>query len=516
MGVQTKLTVNEPGDVWEQEADRIANQVMATSSHQAVSAAPPRIQRFSGQEPRQGSSAPASIDRTLAGPGRPLESGLREEMEHRFGYDFSRVRVHTGPAAAQSARDINAHAYTVGGSIVFGAEFTPGTHEGRRLLAHELTHVVQQSGTPANVVRRSNGFEDEPTLVEGSNPHRRDPNVGWRGHVERGGEKIPGNIASGEIVEKPPGPTSGGGGGGGSTAKAAQTEGKVARAAKVTRALSSAVAELPKVGALNAVFFYLDLHAAHFAALDYVRQRAEAAEELIAHVAEFEKSARALRGAVNDLERYEAALPGVTKILESGEQSLTISLEELEYIDAYAASAAKISGAAFDARFKLNKIIAGWDAVVALGQSTRDFTRKAIMETALLLDFRFSNEGGSFRNFLIAARDDAGRVEAWAGSKWHEAKDIVRSANLPLRRVQREIGSIRNDLLGLTAEPGGASAGVLVAIDYLKVARDANDTELVLDSVNHSLSVLNSVSGVFPQKARLSLLKGKLQELVSD
>jgi hypothetical protein len=67
-------------------------------------------------------------------------------MERRFGYDFSRVRVHTGPTAGQSAREVNAHAYTVGRNIVFSAgRFRPGTTEGRRLIAHELTHTIQQS-----------------------------------------------------------------------------------------------------------------------------------------------------------------------------------------------------------------------------------------------------------------------------------------------------------------------------------------------------------------------------------
>jgi hypothetical protein len=68
-------------------------------------------------------------------------------MEGRFGYDFSGVRVYTGTAAEQSVQDVNAKAYTVGRDIVFGAgQFLPGTLEGRRLIAHELTHVMQQSG----------------------------------------------------------------------------------------------------------------------------------------------------------------------------------------------------------------------------------------------------------------------------------------------------------------------------------------------------------------------------------
>ena len=145
LGLQTKLKVNEPGDIYEQEADRIADQVMATPAHPAVSGAPPRIQRFSGQSNGQMDAAPASVDQALASPGRPLEPALRQDMEQRFGHDFSRVRVHSGAAAEQSARDVNAHAYTVGHDMVFGAgQFAPGTQEGRCLIAHELTHVVQQ------------------------------------------------------------------------------------------------------------------------------------------------------------------------------------------------------------------------------------------------------------------------------------------------------------------------------------------------------------------------------------
>ena len=145
LGLQTKLKVNEPGDIYEQEADRIADQVMATPAHHAVNSAPSRIQRFSNQSNGQMGAAPASVDHALASPGRPLQPALRQDMEQRFGYDFSRVRVHSGAAAEQSARDVNANAYTVGHHIVFGAgRYASGTHEGRRLIAHELTHVVQQ------------------------------------------------------------------------------------------------------------------------------------------------------------------------------------------------------------------------------------------------------------------------------------------------------------------------------------------------------------------------------------
>ena len=148
--IQAKLIINAPGDVYEQEADRIANQVLAKAAHHVVSGVPPHIQRLSGQPAGQPGMAPASVDQALATPGKPLEPTLRKDMEQRFGHDFSRVRVHSGAAAEQSAKDVNANAYTVGHNMVFGAgRFAPETNEGRRLIAHELTHVVQQSQATA-------------------------------------------------------------------------------------------------------------------------------------------------------------------------------------------------------------------------------------------------------------------------------------------------------------------------------------------------------------------------------
>jgi hypothetical protein len=224
--IQAKLKVNEPGDIYEQEADRISDRVLAAPTHAAGDGTASRIQRVAGQPAGEATTAPASVDHTLASAGKPLEPALRQEMEQRFGRDFSRVRVHIGSAAEQSARDVNARAYTVGDSLVFGAgEFNPGSREGQRLLAHELTHVVQQSGASANVVRRSNGFdEDEPTrqwprarTVEEPIPAGAERG-GARGHVERGGQIYPGEEISGEINKSGSrGPTSRGGGGGSRT-----------------------------------------------------------------------------------------------------------------------------------------------------------------------------------------------------------------------------------------------------------------------------------------------------------
>jgi hypothetical protein len=157
-GLQRKLAIGASNDPLEWEADRVADQVMAASTSAAASDEPPRIQRFTGQLTEGSESAPASIDHVLSSPGRPLEPSLQRDMGQRFGHDFSRVRVHTDAAAERSARDVNANAYTVGHNIVFGArQFAPGTHEGRRLIAHELTHVVQQSGTDRIHTGHDNG-----------------------------------------------------------------------------------------------------------------------------------------------------------------------------------------------------------------------------------------------------------------------------------------------------------------------------------------------------------------------
>ena len=91
-------------------------------------------------------TAPASVGQVLASPGRPLEPALRQDMEQRFGHDFGEVRVHADAQAAQSARAVSATAYSVGHHIVFGErEWQPGIAAGRRLLAHELTHTIQQT-----------------------------------------------------------------------------------------------------------------------------------------------------------------------------------------------------------------------------------------------------------------------------------------------------------------------------------------------------------------------------------
>jgi len=93
-------------------------------------------------------SAPPLVHEVLNAPGQSLDAGTRAMMEPHFGHDFSNVRIHTGDKAAASARAVDAQAYTVGRDIVFGdGSYAPGQSGGQELLAHELTHVVQQSGT---------------------------------------------------------------------------------------------------------------------------------------------------------------------------------------------------------------------------------------------------------------------------------------------------------------------------------------------------------------------------------
>jgi hypothetical protein len=95
-------------------------------------------------------AVPPIVHEVLRSPGQPLDAPTRGLMEPRFQHDFSHVRVHTDEKASDSARAVNALAYTVGRNIVFGrGQYTPSTTEGQRLVGHELTHVIQQGQTPS-------------------------------------------------------------------------------------------------------------------------------------------------------------------------------------------------------------------------------------------------------------------------------------------------------------------------------------------------------------------------------
>lgn len=108
-------------------------------------------------------TAPPIVEDTLRAAGQPLDTATRAFMERRFGHDFSHVRVHTGSQADESAQAVSALAYTVGRHIVFRADrYRPGSPSGRQLLAHELAHVVQQSGAASPAAAQAKLEIDQP------------------------------------------------------------------------------------------------------------------------------------------------------------------------------------------------------------------------------------------------------------------------------------------------------------------------------------------------------------------
>ncbi|HEY0184349.1 MAG TPA: DUF4157 domain-containing protein [Rhodopila sp.] len=173
--IQAKLKIGPVDDPLEHEADRVADQVMDMPAQgMALTAAPPQVSRkcdaceaeeaenLQRKEVRTGAHrpsdsamssavAPTFADSTFAGlpgTGAPLEPGTRGFFESCFGRSFGDVRVHVDQAADAAARSIDALAFTIGRDVVFSAgAYSPGTQSGRRLIAHELTHVVQQRGS---------------------------------------------------------------------------------------------------------------------------------------------------------------------------------------------------------------------------------------------------------------------------------------------------------------------------------------------------------------------------------
>jgi len=177
--IQTKLKINKPGDLYEEEADRVADQVMRMEEpsvrkqpdEELVQTKPvitPLIQKQTEEEEEEeeeeeflqakelpGQSCevtPALLShiQSLRGGGYPLSENDRAFFELRFGRDFSQVRVHTDTRAAETAQAVNAQAFTVGQDVIFGGgNYKPETINGKKLLAHELTHVIQQRGAAA-------------------------------------------------------------------------------------------------------------------------------------------------------------------------------------------------------------------------------------------------------------------------------------------------------------------------------------------------------------------------------
>jgi hypothetical protein len=173
--VQKKLSVGASNDTHEIEADNVANKVMrmAEPGKQQFSAAGNSIQKCAACEKEEKlqkkpisesispliqrsakdegeSAAPGHIENQInssRGGGNVMENGPRNFMENRFGADFSNIKIHTGPQAVQMSRELNAQAFTVGNDIYFNeGKYSPNSANGQHLLAHELTHTIQQGG----------------------------------------------------------------------------------------------------------------------------------------------------------------------------------------------------------------------------------------------------------------------------------------------------------------------------------------------------------------------------------
>lgn len=202
------LSISRPDDAHEREAERVADVVMRSAEAGAVSttASPRTVHRAcaeceeematrehaqrspsAGGEGRKATPVAANI-RDMHGGGTPLPPATRAFFEPRFGADFSHVRVHTGGRADNTAKAISAKAFTVGPDIVFaGGQFAPESREGQHLLAHELTHVVQQGDGASRVSRKSDvdpgiaAFANTPTIQRFDLPGGYETDFSWEG-----------------------------------------------------------------------------------------------------------------------------------------------------------------------------------------------------------------------------------------------------------------------------------------------------------------------------------------------
>lgn len=170
--IQTKLKVSEPRDAHEQEADHVADQIMrmpeptlqrSCATCVTGNASCPECDTEKDQLVQRAVESHANHDQLSVndtflnglGPGHPMDPATRAFMEPRFGHDFGDVRLHTDAGAAESAAAIDAQAYSVGRDVVFGAGYyAPANIAGQRLLAHELTHVLQSRASSRPAVRR--------------------------------------------------------------------------------------------------------------------------------------------------------------------------------------------------------------------------------------------------------------------------------------------------------------------------------------------------------------------------
>ena len=209
---QPKLTVNEPGDKYEQEADSMADKVMRMQVPASQSFFNPagqlhrkckdceedakmlhRKEESTGKAPQVNGGLDNYVA-SLGSSGQPLPDVSRQFFEPLFGHDFSNVRIHTDSVAAKSAQSINALAYTTGNNIVFNqGQYAPNSASGQKLMAHELTHVVQQ-GNVIQPYRPTGsphyGVGDTAVLTESSFNMFRDRNT--KPWIENINVKMPG------------------------------------------------------------------------------------------------------------------------------------------------------------------------------------------------------------------------------------------------------------------------------------------------------------------------------------
>ncbi|MDC8005368.1 DUF4157 domain-containing protein [Aureisphaera galaxeae] len=197
--IQKKLTVGASNDPLEAEADRVADRVVGMSDGQVNvgSQSGALVQRtytdFEKEEGIQmkatsqggnGGTASSALTQQIQsskGGGRPMDQGTQSFMETRFGSDFSQVRIHTGPSAQQMSHDLNAKAFTVGNDIYFNAgQYNPNSGEGEHLLAHELTHTIQQKGIQRKIQKKDGDKEDDGKKKSSFDYKLLPPEIKWR------------------------------------------------------------------------------------------------------------------------------------------------------------------------------------------------------------------------------------------------------------------------------------------------------------------------------------------------
>ena len=203
--VQPKLTINEPGDIYEQEADAMADKIMRMSSPEAVKPVtgligtslqrkcshceeeekrrkPLMRKTESGYGGMLASSSLVSSLNASKGGGSPLPQGTRSFMENAFSADFSKVKIHTGAQASQMSKGINAKAFTHGNDIYFkDGQYNPGSNEGKHLLGHELTHTIQQGGNSGRKIQRdyATDLANPDAVFEGFNGEQIDDAIAF-------------------------------------------------------------------------------------------------------------------------------------------------------------------------------------------------------------------------------------------------------------------------------------------------------------------------------------------------